>query len=104
GARGAAIGFRNGAGAQLILTHVTLVRPITMPVGVVGTVIGGLGSGVTLTLSNSIVQGSCGMSNTVLQNNGGNIESPGNTCGLNPEANRVGISSASLALGPLANN
>ena len=104
GARGAAIGFRNGAGAQLILTHVTLVRPNTMPAGVVGTAIGGLGNGVALTLSNSIVQGSCGMNNGVLQNNAGNIESTGDTCGLDPEQNRINISSASLALGALANN
>lgn len=104
GARGAAIGFRNGTGAQLILTHVTLVRPNTMPVGIVGTVIGGHGNGVTLTLSNSIVRGTCGMNTSVLFNNAGNIESVGDTCGLDPETNRINVSVASLALGSLANN
>jgi hypothetical protein len=104
GARGAAIGFRNGTGAQLILTHVTLVRPNTMPVGVVGTVIGGHGNGVTLTLSNSIVRGTCGMNTGVLFNNAGNIESVGDTCGLDPQTNRINVSVASLALGSLANN
>ncbi len=104
GARGGAIGFRNGAGAQLILTHVTLVRPTFAPVGTVGTVLGGHGTSVALTLSNSIIQGSCGMSANVLQNQAGNIESSGNTCGLDPETNRVNVSTASLALGALGDN
>lgn len=104
GARGAAIGFRNGTGAQLILTHVTLRRPASMPTGVVGSVIGGHGNGVALTLSNSIVRGSCGMNAGVLRNNAGNIESVGDTCGLDPEQNRVNVSTASLALGALGNN
>lgn len=104
GARGAAIGYRNGDGAQLILTHVTLVRPNFFPAGIIGTGIGGLGNGVALTLSNSIVQASCGIDAGVLQNNTGNIESIGNTCGLDPLQNRVNESSASLALGPLDNN
>lgn len=104
GARGAAIGFRNGSGSHLILTHVTIVPPTVMPIGIVGTAIGGLGTGMTLDLSNSIVRGSCGMASSTLQNNAGNIESPGNTCGLDSEQNRVNIASASLALGPLGNH
>ncbi|WP_440223861.1 choice-of-anchor Q domain-containing protein [Dokdonella sp. MW10] len=104
GARGGAIGFRNGAGAQLILTHVTLARPAFAPVGIVGTVLGGHGNGVALSLSNSIVQGTCGMNAIVLQNQAGNIESGGDTCGLDPETNRVNVSTTSLALGALADN
>lgn len=104
GARGAAIGFRNGTGAQLILTHVTIVPPLVMPVGLVGSAIGGHGNGVTLDLSNSLVRGSCGMNANVLQNNAGNIESPGNTCGLAAEGNSVNIATASVALGPLGDN
>ena len=104
GARGAAIGFRNGAGAHLILTHVTIVPPSAMPVGVVGSAIGGHGNGVALDLSNTIVRGSCGINPGVLQNNAGNIESPGNTCGLDAGQNRVNVAAASLALGNLADN
>lgn len=104
GARGAAIGFRNGAGAHLILTHVTIVPPSVMPVGVVGTAIGGHGSGVALDLSNSIVRGSCGINSGVLQNNAGNIESPGATCGLDSETNLAPVDPADLALGTLGNH
>lgn len=104
GARGGAIGFRNGAGARLVLQHVTLVRPWVMPVGVVGTVLGGHGTGVTLDVSNTIVSGSCGFGAGVLQNNAGNIESPGNTCGLASGDNLVGVGSGDLALGTLGDH
>lgn len=104
GARGAAIGYRNGAGAQLILSHVTIVAPAVMPVGLVGSAIGGHGGGTTLDLSNSIVRGSCGLTAGVLWNNAGNIEAPGNTCGLDPQGNHVSVASASLALGALGNH
>lgn len=101
GARGAAIGFRNGSGAHLVLTHVTIAPLPIMPAGIVGTAIGGNGNGVTLDLSNTIVRGSCGMNSGVLQNNAGNIESPGHSCGLDTEQNRVDASAADLALGTL---
>lgn len=104
GARGAAIGFRNATGAQLILRHVTLVRPTFMPTGIVGTVIGGHGNGVTLDIGNTILHGTCGMNSSVLGNNSGNIESNGDTCWLDTEQNRVNVSSASLALGTLGDN
>ncbi len=104
GARGAAIGFRNATGAQLALRHVTIVPPTFMPTGIVGTAIGGLGNGVTLTLSNSIVRGSCGMNAGTLGMHSGNIESTGNTCGLNALQNLVNASAASLALGALGDN
>ncbi len=101
GARGAAIGFRNATGAQLILRHVTIVPPTFMPAGIVGTAIGGHGHGVTLDIANSIVRGSCGMNSSVLGNNIGNIESPGDTCGLDTQENRVNASAAQLVLGTL---
>ena len=104
GARGAAIGYRNGDGAQLVLKHVTIVRPAIMPAGIVGTAIGGHGSGVHVHSANSIVRGSCGMNGGVLGNNNANIESPGNTCGLNAGSNFANVSIASLALGSLAYN
>ncbi len=104
GARGAAIGFRNASGAQLRLSHVTLVRPAVMPAGIIGTVIGGHGNGVTLVATNSIVSGSCGMNAGLVGLNTHNIESPGNGCGLDPVKNQVSTSAASLDLGALGEN
>lgn len=104
GARGAAIGYRNGAGAQLILNHVTIVPPAIMPAGVVGSAIGGHDNGVTVDISNSIVRGSCGMNAGVLANNAGNIESPGDTCALDAQSNLVSIPTADLALGTLGDH
>jgi hypothetical protein len=101
GARGAAIGYRNGNGAHLILTHATFVAPENLPPGAVGSAIGGHGGGVAVDISNSIVNGDCGMDAGMLQNNAGNIESPGNACGLDPDFNDAGISTADLALGAL---
>lgn len=104
GARGAAIGYRNGSGAHLILTHVTIADPQDPPAGIVGTAIGGHGGGVVVDASNSIVRGSCGMNNGVLQNNVGNVESPGDACGFDPEFNDVDVGTADLALGALGDH
>ena len=104
GARGAAIGFRNGDGAHLILTHGTIARPSVMPNGVVGTAIGGHGGSVAVDISNSILRGSCGMNAPVLQNNAGNIESPAHTCGLDSGQNRVDVAITDLALGALGDH
>ncbi len=100
GARGGAIGFRNSTGLHLILRHVTIVPPAFAPAGIVGSAIGGIGSG-NIDISNSIVRGSCGMNSSVLQNNSGNIESPSDTCGLDPQFNSSGVPIAALALGTL---
>lgn len=104
GARGAAIGYRNGNGAHLILAHATFVAPEDLPAGAVGSAIGGNAGGVVVDVSNSIVRGSCGMDNGVLQNNAGNIESPGDACDFDPGSNDVGISGADLALGTLGDH
>ena len=104
GARGAAIGYRHGGGAHLIVVHSTIAAPDVMPVGLVGSAIGGHDDGIAIDLSNSILRGSCGMNAHLLQNNAGNIESPDNTCGLDAEQNRANVSAASLALGALAGN
>jgi CSLREA domain-containing protein len=101
GARGGAIGYRNGSGAHLVLTQVTIVPPIASPVGVVGTAIGGLGGGAIIDFSNTIVRGSCAMDAGVLLNNAGNIESPGHGCGFDTTENRVDVDPADLALGVL---
>ena len=104
GARGAAIGYRHASGAHLIVVHSTIVAPAGMPAGVVGSAIGGHDAGIAVDIANSIVRGSCGMNAHLLQNNSGDIESPGNTCGLDEEQNYVSVSSTRLALGPLADN
>jgi hypothetical protein len=101
GARGGAIGYRNGSGAHLVLRQVTIVPPFASPVGVVGTAIGGLGGGTIIDFSNTIVRGSCAMDAGVLLNNVGNIESPGHGCGFDTPENRVDVDPADLALGVL---
>jgi predicted outer membrane repeat protein len=55
------------------------------------------------TLSNSIVDGDCaGLTGFI--SNGYNIESPGDSCDLNPTTDRVNVSAGDLSLGPLADN
>ncbi len=106
GARGAAIGYRNGDGAILSLNHVTIVPPLILSPGSVGSAIGGHGNNLNVRVhgSNNILRGTCAMDGGVLGNNNGNIESPSDTCGLNTTSNIVNVSGASLALGPLADN
>jgi len=57
-------------------------------------------------ISNTIFDGTCtfiaGMGS--LQSEGGNLESPGNTCELIHPTDQVGVSTAELNLGPLQNN
>ena len=104
GARGAAIGFRNGDGLRIDLRHVTIVPPFIMPVGVQGTAVGGVGGTgeVTLNIDNSIVAGSCRLDAGALHHAGGNVESPFDSCGFGA-GNQVGIDDDDLALGTLGN-
>ncbi|MBB5206979.1 right-handed parallel beta-helix repeat-containing protein [Chiayiivirga flava] len=104
GARGAAIGYRNGAGAQLILQHVTVVAPSVLPAGLVGSAIGGHGGGIAVDVSNSVLRGTCGFGGSVLQNNAGNIEAPGDSCGLDSGLNSVDVPTSQLALGTLGDH
>ncbi len=55
-----------------------------------------------ITLANTIVSGTC--EGDPISSSGGNIESPGDNCGLNQPTDQVAVSAASLALSPLANN
>lgn len=69
------------------------------------TIVGGAGTGAALsgsvTLTNALVVGSC--STPLSQpSNGGNVESPGNTCGLAGPGDQVNV--ADPKLGPLAMN
>lgn len=79
------------------------MRPIAVPVGVVGSAIGGHGGSVAVDVSNTIVAGSCGMDANVLQNNVGNIESPGDSCGFDA-GSQVAVSASALALGALGDH
>lgn len=55
------------------------------------------------TITNSLISGTCsGL--TALPTAHNSIESPGNTCLLNPASNEVSVADASLFLGPLADN
>ncbi|MET0229889.1 MAG: right-handed parallel beta-helix repeat-containing protein, partial [Rhodanobacteraceae bacterium] len=80
GARGAAIGFRNGTGLRIDLAHVTIDRPFIVPVGIEGTAVGGYGGTgeAILNIGNSIVSGSCRLDAGALHHASGNVESPGN--------------------------
>ena len=61
----------------------------------------GIENSGTLILMNSIVDGDCTGS---VSSNGHNIESPGNTCGLNHASDQYDVSSEVLNLGPLVDN
>jgi hypothetical protein len=58
--------------------------------------------GGTLQVRNTIVDGDCG--NVSIDSLGGNIESPGDTCGFSQVEDQAGVPSIQLKLGALANN
>jgi hypothetical protein len=60
----------------------------------------------TLTTTNTVVEGDCATESQATTTSGGyNIESPGDTCGFDPDGtDQVGVSAEALNLGPLANN
>jgi len=105
-ARGAAIGYRaDPATTSLTLQHVTIVAPTILPTGIVGTALGGDGggTGLSLTVLNSIVRGTCGLDAGAMDANLGNIESGGDTCAFGA-GNLVGVSSTDLAIGTLGDH
>ena len=106
GARGAAIGYRNGAGVRIGLRHVTVTQPAFAPVGIQGFGIGGYGDvgEVVVDIYNSILAASCRLDSGALQQAVGNVESPGNSCQLGGLTNQINVTGASLALGPLRDN
>lgn len=79
---------------NLTLTHVT-VAGNTAPLG--SALVNG-----EVTLRNSILAGTC--SGDPATSQGGNIESPGDNCGLVHATDQIAISSGSLGLAPLAYN
>ncbi len=63
---------------------------------------GGISNAGTLTVTNSLVDGDCSGDIT---SNGYNIESPGNTCGLDEaKGDQINVTEEQLNLGPLADN
>ena len=63
---------------------------------------GALPAGI-INVTNSIIAGGC-QGPLTINRFGKNLESPGNTCGLNPGIDLVSVPLANLALSPLANN
>lgn len=105
GARGAAIGFRNGGGLEIYLRHVTIKGPSFAAVGTEGSAIGGFGgsSQAVVSVYNSIIAGSCRLDSGALNSAAGNIESAGHSCGFNFN-NFVDVGTSALALGTLADH
>jgi predicted outer membrane repeat protein len=69
---------------------------------------GGIYNAGTLTLTSTLVDGDCELSAnppSSITSNGYNIESPGNTCGFDPDGtDQVGVTEGELNLGPLQDN
>jgi len=59
---------------------------------------------VTLAIANTLVDGVCQTSDADVDSDGGNVESPGDTCDLNDAADLVGVAGVDLSLGPLQDN
>jgi len=76
------------------------------------TVSGNAGDGVynggfaTFEVMNSLIEGGCyrGVGSSLSLHRGGNIESPGNTCGLSDPSDQVNVTPGQLNLGPLQDN
>jgi predicted outer membrane repeat protein len=65
----------------------------------------GIVSAGTVTLKSTVIEGDCEVPGS-MSSRGGNIESPGNTCGLDPSGtdDQVNVTSGELNLGPLRDN
>ena len=57
----------------------------------------------TLTVSRSLIAGVCA-ADEAITSNGYNLESPGNTCGLNGPGDQAEVTGEALGLGPLGDN
>jgi hypothetical protein len=83
-------------GGTLTLTNSTVS-------GNVGTDGGGIFNDGTLTLTNTLVDNDCVLPASIVSG-GGNLESPGNTCGFDQSTDQVNVTAEQLALGPLQDN
>ncbi|MDH3622446.1 MAG: hypothetical protein OES69_02445 [Myxococcales bacterium] len=93
-------GIFGGAGGIYNQGTVMLINSTVS--GNVAEVGGGIDNFGELTLTNTLVDNDCG-GGTALSG-GGNLESPGDTCGFNDPTDQVNISAEDLNLGPLADN
>jgi len=85
----------NGNGSYLICTHCTIVSAGS------GLLLNGFMGG-TATFTNSIFSGVCGITNNPqMISNGGNIESPGDTCGFDQGDDLTDVTAIALDLGSL---
>ncbi|MEM8607423.1 MAG: choice-of-anchor Q domain-containing protein [Myxococcota bacterium] len=70
-----------------------------------GAAIFSTGETPTLRLAANIIDGDCAVQpSAVIDSEGSNLESPGDTCGLNAATDRVDVTPGELNLGPLADN
>ncbi len=58
----------------------------------------------TTYLTNTLVDGDCALDRAPILSSGHNLESPGNTCGLDQPTDESGVSTEDLKLGPLSDN
>ena len=86
-----------GAGATLVLTHVTVADNTASFGG------GAISNTGTVTVGSTVIEGEC-VSSGGLISNGYNIESPGETCGFDRATDQVDVTNEELNLGPLADN
>lgn len=86
------------ANGSVAFTHSTITNN-TAPSG---SAIAFIYSDGAVDVANTIISGTC--SEPVIATAGGNIESPGDNCGLIHATDRVAVSSSQLALGALASN
>jgi hypothetical protein len=64
---------------------------------------GGIYNGSTMTLTNILIDDGCFDGGTITSG-GGNIESPGDTCGFDQATDQVNVTGGQLVLGPLQDN
>ena len=87
------------------LFHATLRKAPSLPDGTSGSLLTVRGGTANARLFNSVLDGSCAFGGGgVLFQAEGNIESAGDTCGLDPASNEVEVPSIQLHLGPLGDH
>lgn len=87
------------------LFHATLRKAPSLPDGTPGSLLTVRGGTANARLFNSVLDGSCAFGGGgVLFQAEGNIESAGDTCGLDPASNEVEVPSIQLHLGPLGDH
>jgi hypothetical protein len=98
GAGLAIVGTQEGA-SSITLANVTITENE-------GPSITATGSSVEVRAFGTILEGVCndGAEAASWLSRGGNLESPGDTCGFDDETDQAGVSAQALALGPLSDN